>query len=132
MHEKIRIKHFSIEMIPPKNFAKINIKHFSKHLSGLKLFAKRKIKHVMSHSISRTMFYTYFFMHIKISPTGKSVLSFIPSGILPLITRKCDKKTLGVNMTHMYHKKNIFANSGIGPHLLVANYLWISKWVCDR
>ena len=29
----------------------------------------------------RTMFYTYFFMHIKISPTGKSVLSFIPSGI---------------------------------------------------
>ena len=28
----------------------------------------------------RTMFYMYFFMHIKISPTGKSVLSFIPSG----------------------------------------------------
>ena len=55
MYEIIRIKHFSIEMIPLKIFAKINIKHFSNHLSGLKRFAKRNIKHVMSHSISRTM-----------------------------------------------------------------------------
>ena len=51
MHEKIRIKHFSVEMIPLKVFAKIYIKHFSNHLSGLKRFAKKKIKHAMSHSI---------------------------------------------------------------------------------
>ena len=51
MHEKIHIKHCSVEMIPLENFAKINIKHFSNHLSGLKRFAKKKIKHAMSHSI---------------------------------------------------------------------------------
>ena len=47
MHEKVRIKHFSIEMIPLKKFAKINIKHFLNHLSGIELFAKKKIKHTV-------------------------------------------------------------------------------------
>ena len=55
MHEKIRKKHFLIEMILFKNFAKININNFLNHLSGLKLFTKRKIKYVMSHFISSTI-----------------------------------------------------------------------------
>ena len=77
-------------MIPLKNFAKINIKHVSRHLSGLKLFAKDKIcdeslyfeynRTFEKNHFDRKMFYTYCFMHIKISPTGKSVLFIILSG----------------------------------------------------
>ena len=46
----------------------------------------RKVFYIVFHEVLernqtyRKMFYTNFFLHIKISPTSKTVLSFIPSG----------------------------------------------------
>ena len=48
----------------------------------------RKVFYIVFHEVLernqtyRKMFYTNFFLHIKISPTSKTVLSFIPSGII--------------------------------------------------
>ena len=50
----------------------------------------RKVFYIVFHEVLernqtyRKMFYKNFFLHIKISPTSKTVLSFIPSGILLL------------------------------------------------
>ena len=92
---KINIKHFSSHFNPLKHFEKKKIKHTMSHHLFYFLFFEtfegiettQKALYIDFHVVLernqtyRKMFYMNFSMHMKISFTGKTVLSFIPSGI---------------------------------------------------